>query len=389
MDLNQTALTKDVIAAWVKIVEMSENGTPADKKGPLSVNAFNKRLRPFREGLRAAAKQNLKKVAPYKDFRLKSANYWQQHPKGALLKKYLWLNVGPDMGIPAGRFELSLCPDMGVQGEYVAYKVTQKKLKFHLQKLSKWFMLEKYLITLREELILLPAGFKMGCTCGNGHTIDNNILDLDDAGWQALRSSGLDPGKYFSIYQYHEYDQVKDFTFDQLAQLLVADIVSMARIFPILQNGPDGKLGQAVEVAVEEAVEKARTEEAIDHFRKLDLNVLARRSKKSKENSVVIGTSKYYSRDPNIAAFVMECAKGACQLCAEKSPFVRRSGKPFFESHHVVRRADGGPDWYDNVVALCPNCHRKVHHWNAENDLAKMLSAAQTNLATYKVEMKK
>ncbi|ESP88045.1 HNH endonuclease [Candidatus Halobonum tyrrellensis] len=30
--------------------------------------------------------------------------------------------------------------------------------------------------------------------------------------------------------------------------------------------------------------------------------------------------------------------------------------------HHLHRRSDGGADDPDNVVALCPNCHRRVHH---------------------------
>lgn len=31
------------------------------------------------------------------------------------------------------------------------------------------------------------------------------------------------------------------------------------------------------------------------------------------------------------------------------------------EEHHVIRLADGGSDSIDNAVALCPNCHRKIH----------------------------
>ncbi len=32
----------------------------------------------------------------------------------------------------------------------------------------------------------------------------------------------------------------------------------------------------------------------------------------------------------------------------------------------------GGDDSLDNTVALCPNCHRKMHVVNDENDKAKL-----------------
>ncbi|WP_246259362.1 MULTISPECIES: HNH endonuclease [Chelativorans] len=32
------------------------------------------------------------------------------------------------------------------------------------------------------------------------------------------------------------------------------------------------------------------------------------------------------------------------------------------EPHHLRRLSDGGPDDPRFVIALCPNCHRRVHH---------------------------
>ncbi|THE64894.1 HNH endonuclease [Salinadaptatus halalkaliphilus] len=55
-------------------------------------------------------------------------------------------------------------------------------------------------------------------------------------------------------------------------------------------------------------------------------------------------------------------ADGVCQGCDEPAPFTDTDGEPFLEVHHLQRRSDGGPDHPDNVVALCPNCHRRVHH---------------------------
>ncbi|HUN98983.1 MAG TPA: HNH endonuclease signature motif containing protein [Bradyrhizobium sp.] len=34
---------------------------------------------------------------------------------------------------------------------------------------------------------------------------------------------------------------------------------------------------------------------------------------------------------------------------------------PYLEPHHLRRLSDGGPDHPAQVIALCPNCHRRVH----------------------------
>lgn len=73
-----------------------------------------------------------------------------------------------------------------------------------------------------------------------------------------------------------------------------------------------------------------------------------------------INTTVYY-RDPVIAAAVKERANGICDLCELPAPFCNAEGLPYLEEHHLVRLADGGDDSLDNAVALCPNCHRKMH----------------------------
>jgi len=68
-----------------------------------------------------------------------------------------------------------------------------------------------------------------------------------------------------------------------------------------------------------------------------------------------------YRRDPRVAAWVLREARGVCELCGSPAPFDSNDG-PFLEIHHVVKLADGGPDVCENTVAVCPNCHRELHH---------------------------
>ncbi|MEK9137116.1 MAG: HNH endonuclease, partial [Bacteroidota bacterium] len=69
-----------------------------------------------------------------------------------------------------------------------------------------------------------------------------------------------------------------------------------------------------------------------------------------------------YSRNPDVAAEVLERAKGICESCHSSAPFCRASdGTPYLEIHHMKQLSDGGEDTVENAEALCPNCHRKKH----------------------------
>ncbi|WP_370587835.1 HNH endonuclease [Psychrobacter sp. JCM 18901] len=54
-------------------------------------------------------------------------------------------------------------------------------------------------------------------------------------------------------------------------------------------------------------------------------------------------------------------ANGICEGCNEIAPFKTKSG-PYLEVHHLTRLADGGADLPQNVIALCPTCHRRAHY---------------------------
>ena len=83
---------------------------------------------------------------------------------------------------------------------------------------------------------------------------------------------------------------------------------------------------------------------------------------------VQVRTTTYqFVRDPAVVAHALRVAKGICQNCERPAPFFsRRTGLPYLEVHHKQTLADGGTDTINNVIALCPNCHRKCHF--ASND---------------------
>jgi predicted restriction endonuclease len=66
-------------------------------------------------------------------------------------------------------------------------------------------------------------------------------------------------------------------------------------------------------------------------------------------------------------------AEGKCELCEQIAPFNDIKNKPFLEVHHIIWLSKGGQDSIDNVAALCPNCHRKIHNLNLEIDVESLI----------------
>lgn len=87
-----------------------------------------------------------------------------------------------------------------------------------------------------------------------------------------------------------------------------------------------------------------------------------------------------YHRDEYLKEAVKRIADGKCQMCGKDAPFIDKNGSPYLEEHHVKRLADGGTDTIDNVVAICPNCHRKVHILGDETDTIILEGIAEHNV---------
>lgn len=86
----------------------------------------------------------------------------------------------------------------------------------------------------------------------------------------------------------------------------------------------------------------------------------------------LVGT--IFIRDSYVAASAKKLADGLCDLCKQAAPFLSANNEPYLESHHIDWLSHSGADSIDNVVALCPNCHRKMHIRNDEADRNILIS---------------
>lgn len=122
-----------------------------------------------------------------------------------------------------------------------------------------------------------------------------------------------------------------------------------------------------------EAEVRRTEEESEKEARQLSTDELKKRAEvnTNKAHSVEV-TQTRYVRNPFVVEYVRRRADGKCELCGSDAPFLRKDKQPFLEGHHVVWLSRGGDDTIQNTVALCPNCHRKVHHLESRHDIDKL-----------------
>jgi len=75
-------------------------------------------------------------------------------------------------------------------------------------------------------------------------------------------------------------------------------------------------------------------------------------------------TGRVYVRDRSVRERALRRARGFCEWC--RSPgFIAVSGEIYLETHHIDPLFEEGPDDLSNVIALCPNDHRRAH-WGSD-----------------------
>ena len=84
-------------------------------------------------------------------------------------------------------------------------------------------------------------------------------------------------------------------------------------------------------------------------------------------------TSNQYKRSSEVIRITKARAKGICQLCGNAAPFKDKKGNPYLEVHHVEWLSRGGKDSTDNKVALCSNCHARMHVLDSSEDLNSLI----------------
>ncbi len=83
-------------------------------------------------------------------------------------------------------------------------------------------------------------------------------------------------------------------------------------------------------------------------------------------------TQNAFVRSTEVVMATRKRANGVCQYCNKPAPFFDKKGNPYLEVHHVIWLSRGGKDSTDNTVALCPNCHTRMHVLDKAEDVEKL-----------------
>jgi hypothetical protein len=97
-------------------------------------------------------------------------------------------------------------------------------------------------------------------------------------------------------------------------------------------------------------------------------------SNPSSRSRLVVQRTRQYA----VKQFALKRADGTCEFCRADAPFLNDKGNPYLECHHITELANEGADHPYEVIAICPNCHRRAHH---AVDRAKVRSQMKRRVA--------
>ncbi|HET9216649.1 MAG TPA: HNH endonuclease signature motif containing protein [Terriglobia bacterium] len=131
----------------------------------------------------------------------------------------------------------------------------------------------------------------------------------------------------------------------------------------------------------QEAIKRNADRQRKDAERLSNADLTARARLRSKPASSREARTVVHIRDEYVAEYARRRANGKCELCRQPAPFINRRDEPYLECHHVIWLARGGHDSIQNTVALCPNCHRKMHVLDRAEDRKKLQARAAIEIA--------
>ncbi|TWT07329.1 DUF3578 domain-containing protein [Planococcus sp. CPCC 101016] len=105
---------------------------------------------------------------------------------------------------------------------------------------------------------------------------------------------------------------------------------------------------------------------------------------------------KGWKRNPAIAKEALQQTAYSCEVNNDHKTFISNvSGENFVEAHHLIpMNSQGSFKWSldvpGNIVSICPNCHRQVHHAKkAEKDLVleKLYNSKKASLNEFGIDI--
>ena len=206
---------------------------------------------------------------------------------------------------------------------------------------------------------------------GMGQTGDQSLDFMQNKTLNEIDSNGISV-HYFEVFKEKEYTYsgrlIKAASPYQTQQYDANQVLRKVWVFPLklTENKLPNRIFSNYKKAKEEQVHKYKLDKL--------LNKIIKQNKKPGKRDIV---TPQYIRSAELAEFIKRKAKGKCDLCDNPAPFLTKDNIPYLECHHIIWLSEGGEDSIENTVALCPNCHRKMHVIKNDNDITKLKKIAK------------
>ena len=78
---------------------------------------------------------------------------------------------------------------------------------------------------------------------------------------------------------------------------------------------------------------------------------------RQKDNELITINRIQYKRDNYTIALIKELRGHKCQICNKY--ILKEDGTKYIEAAHITPKSDKGTETLDNILILCPNCHKE------------------------------
>lgn len=170
---------------------------------------------------------------------------------------------------------------------------------------------------------------------------------------------------------------------------LINDIRNLIGVYRELK----GLVGSEI-LEIKGSLDEDEFQEAIQESKRKELEAGAVSKKGKSKNS----QSSSWARDSNISFTALDNADFTCENESSHLTFISaKTGKQFMEAHHLIPMEYQGEfefsiDVPENIVCLCPNCHRAFHNSESnyrEQLLNKFFEMREAGLAARKIHITK
>ncbi|MBU3905184.1 MAG: HNH endonuclease [Nanoarchaeota archaeon] len=174
-----------------------------------------------------------------------------------------------------------------------------------------------------------------------------------------------------NIKQYYDYSEIdNEFKFNLLSHLFIGHMVlKLKKDSDISHSEAVNKIQNLINIIKGFVIEKEPPKQSLYDtiIKKSESNVIGIEKK-----DTVTGVFK---RDIQLVEFLKEYFEYKCIICHKN--IKRDDNKPYIESHHVQPLSEGGSDTADNIIIVCPNCH-KIFHFGRKTKRDKMEKLLKT-----------